>query len=109
MSPAVYIRVSSPKGQKTDSQRAKFEVWLIRHPYKLTYSQKPLKLHSETQARQKGVVSAGAKCPARHEIAERQLHLDMARFPSSNEIDFAPQVSTAASGGRLALRIAQLC
>jgi DNA invertase Pin-like site-specific DNA recombinase len=30
MSMAVYIRVSSPKGQKTDSQRAELEVWLKR-------------------------------------------------------------------------------
>jgi DNA invertase Pin-like site-specific DNA recombinase len=30
MSTAVYIRVSSPKGQKTDSQRAELEAWLKR-------------------------------------------------------------------------------
>jgi len=34
MNPAVYIRVSSPKGQKTDSQRAELEAWLKRHRYK---------------------------------------------------------------------------
>jgi DNA invertase Pin-like site-specific DNA recombinase len=34
MSAAVYIRVSSPKGQKTDSQRAELEAWLKRHHYK---------------------------------------------------------------------------
>src|SRR5206468_3615895 len=34
MSTAVYIRVSSPKGQKTDSQRAELEAWLKRHHYK---------------------------------------------------------------------------
>jgi DNA invertase Pin-like site-specific DNA recombinase len=33
MSTAVYIRVSSPKGQKTDSQRAELEAWLKRHRY----------------------------------------------------------------------------
>jgi DNA invertase Pin-like site-specific DNA recombinase len=33
MSIAVYLRVSSPKGQKTDSQRAELEVWLKRHRY----------------------------------------------------------------------------
>jgi DNA invertase Pin-like site-specific DNA recombinase len=33
MSTAVYIRVSSPKGQKTDSQRAELEAWLKRHHY----------------------------------------------------------------------------
>jgi DNA invertase Pin-like site-specific DNA recombinase len=31
---AVYIRVSSPKGQKTDSQRAELETWLKRHRQK---------------------------------------------------------------------------
>jgi DNA invertase Pin-like site-specific DNA recombinase len=31
MSIGVYIRVSSPKGQKTDSQRAELESWLQRH------------------------------------------------------------------------------
>ena len=31
---AVYIRVSSPKGQKTDSQRAELEAWLKRHKLK---------------------------------------------------------------------------
>lgn len=31
---AVYIRVSSPKGQKTDSQRAELETWLKRHKLK---------------------------------------------------------------------------
>lgn len=34
MSTAVYIRVSSPKGQKTDSQRAELEAWLKRHRYR---------------------------------------------------------------------------
>jgi DNA invertase Pin-like site-specific DNA recombinase len=34
MSVAVYIRVSSPKGQKTDSQRAELEAWLKRHRHK---------------------------------------------------------------------------
>jgi len=34
MSMAVYIRVSSPKGQKTDSQRAELEAWLKRHRQK---------------------------------------------------------------------------
>ena len=34
MSTGVYIRVSSPKGQKTDSQRAELEQWLKRHQYK---------------------------------------------------------------------------
>ena len=34
MSAAVYIRVSSPKGQKTDSQRAELEAWLKRHRHK---------------------------------------------------------------------------
>jgi DNA invertase Pin-like site-specific DNA recombinase len=29
----MYLRVSSPKGQKTDSQRAELEAWLQRHPY----------------------------------------------------------------------------
>jgi DNA invertase Pin-like site-specific DNA recombinase len=31
MDTGVYIRVSSPKGQKTDSQRAGLEAWLKRH------------------------------------------------------------------------------
>jgi DNA invertase Pin-like site-specific DNA recombinase len=34
MSTGVYIRVSSPKGQKTDSQRAELEAWLKRHRHK---------------------------------------------------------------------------
>ena len=34
MSTAIYMRVSSPKGQKTDSQRAELEAWLKRHHYK---------------------------------------------------------------------------
>ena len=34
MSAAVYIRVSSPKGQKTDSQWAELEAWLKRHRLK---------------------------------------------------------------------------
>src|ERR1700751_4850799 len=34
MSIGVYIRVSSPKGQKTDSQRAELETWLKRQRYK---------------------------------------------------------------------------
>jgi DNA invertase Pin-like site-specific DNA recombinase len=34
MSIGVYIRVSSPKGQKTDSQRAELEAWLKRHRHK---------------------------------------------------------------------------
>jgi DNA invertase Pin-like site-specific DNA recombinase len=34
MSLAVYIRVSSPKGQKTDSQRAELQAWLRRHAHK---------------------------------------------------------------------------
>ena len=34
MTTAVYIRVSSPKGQKTDSQRAELEGWLKRHRHK---------------------------------------------------------------------------
>jgi DNA invertase Pin-like site-specific DNA recombinase len=34
MSTAVYIPISSPKGQKTDSQRAELEAWLKRHRYK---------------------------------------------------------------------------
>jgi len=34
MSTGVYIRVSSPKGQKTDSQRAELEAWLKRHRVK---------------------------------------------------------------------------
>jgi DNA invertase Pin-like site-specific DNA recombinase len=33
MTTAIYIRVSSPKGQKTDSQRAELETWLKRHRY----------------------------------------------------------------------------
>jgi DNA invertase Pin-like site-specific DNA recombinase len=31
MTTAVYIRVSSPKGQKTDSQRAELEAWIKRN------------------------------------------------------------------------------
>lgn len=31
MTTAIYIRISSPKGQKTDSQRAELEAWLKRH------------------------------------------------------------------------------
>ena len=34
MSTAIYLRVSSPKGQKTDSQRAELESWLKRHRYR---------------------------------------------------------------------------
>jgi DNA invertase Pin-like site-specific DNA recombinase len=34
MSTGVYVRVSSPKGQKTDSQRAELERWLKRQRYK---------------------------------------------------------------------------
>jgi DNA invertase Pin-like site-specific DNA recombinase len=34
MNTAIYLRVSSPKGQKTDSQRAELEAWLKRHRYK---------------------------------------------------------------------------
>jgi DNA invertase Pin-like site-specific DNA recombinase len=34
MSTGVYVRVSSPKGQKTDSQRAELEAWLKRHRHK---------------------------------------------------------------------------
>ncbi len=34
MSTGVYIRVSSPKGQKTDSQHAELEAWLNRHRYR---------------------------------------------------------------------------
>ena len=34
MSIAVYIRVSSPKGQKTDSQRAEVEAWINRQRMK---------------------------------------------------------------------------
>jgi DNA invertase Pin-like site-specific DNA recombinase len=34
MSTGVYIRVSSPKGQKTDSQRAELEAWVKRHRMK---------------------------------------------------------------------------
>ncbi len=34
MSTAIYIRVSSPKGQKTDSQRAELETWRKRHGLK---------------------------------------------------------------------------
>jgi DNA invertase Pin-like site-specific DNA recombinase len=34
MPPAVYIRVSSPKGQKTDSQRAELEMWAQRQRLK---------------------------------------------------------------------------
>ena len=33
MSTAIYLRVSSLKGQKTDSQRAALEAWLRRHHY----------------------------------------------------------------------------
>ena len=35
MQAAVYIRISSAKGQKTDSQRAELEAWLRRQPYKV--------------------------------------------------------------------------
>ena len=31
MSAAIYLRVSSPRGQKTDSQKAELETWLKRH------------------------------------------------------------------------------
>lgn len=34
MAIGVYIRVSSPKGQKTDRQRAELEAWLKRHRHK---------------------------------------------------------------------------
>jgi DNA invertase Pin-like site-specific DNA recombinase len=34
MSIGAYIRVSSPRGQKTDSQRAELEAWLKRQRYK---------------------------------------------------------------------------
>ena len=34
MSTAIYIRVSSPKGQKTDSQRAELEMWRKRQRLK---------------------------------------------------------------------------
>jgi DNA invertase Pin-like site-specific DNA recombinase len=34
MTTGVYIRVSSPKGQKTDSQRAELDAWLKRHRHK---------------------------------------------------------------------------
>ena len=34
MTIAVYIRVSSPKGQKTDSQRAEVEAWINRRHIK---------------------------------------------------------------------------
>ena len=34
MSTGVYLRVSSPKGQRTDSQRAELEAWLKRHRQK---------------------------------------------------------------------------
>ena len=34
MSTGVYIRVSSPKGQRTDSQRAELDAWLKRHRLK---------------------------------------------------------------------------
>ena len=34
MTIAVYIRVSSPKGQKTDSQRAEVEAWINRQRIK---------------------------------------------------------------------------
>ena len=33
MSTAIYLRVSSPKGQKIDSQRTELEAWLKRHHY----------------------------------------------------------------------------
>jgi DNA invertase Pin-like site-specific DNA recombinase len=36
MTAAVYIRVSSPKGQKTDSQRAELEAWIKRQRIKGT-------------------------------------------------------------------------
>jgi DNA invertase Pin-like site-specific DNA recombinase len=38
MTAAVYIRVSSPKGQKTDSQRAELEAWAKRQRLKRTSS-----------------------------------------------------------------------
>jgi DNA invertase Pin-like site-specific DNA recombinase len=34
MNAGIYLRVSSPKGQKTDSQRAELEAWLKRQRYK---------------------------------------------------------------------------
>ena len=34
MSIGVYLRVSSPQGQKTDNQRAELESWLKRQRYK---------------------------------------------------------------------------
>jgi len=34
MNTGIYIRVSSPKGQKTDSQRAELEAWLKRQRIK---------------------------------------------------------------------------
>jgi DNA invertase Pin-like site-specific DNA recombinase len=34
--PAVYIRVSSAKGQKTDSQRAELDQWLKRQGFPIT-------------------------------------------------------------------------
>jgi DNA invertase Pin-like site-specific DNA recombinase len=34
MTTGVYIRISSPKGQKTDSQKAELEAWLKRHRHK---------------------------------------------------------------------------
>ena len=34
MSTGIYIRVSSPKGQKIDSQRAELEAWVKRHRMK---------------------------------------------------------------------------
>jgi DNA invertase Pin-like site-specific DNA recombinase len=34
MPTAIYIRVSSPKGQKIDSQRAELEAWLKRQRIK---------------------------------------------------------------------------
>jgi DNA invertase Pin-like site-specific DNA recombinase len=37
MSTGVYIRVSSPKGQKTDSQRAELQAWLKRHRHKAVH------------------------------------------------------------------------
>jgi hypothetical protein len=38
MPTAVYIRVSSAKGQKTDSQRAELEAWLRRQRLKSSKS-----------------------------------------------------------------------
>jgi DNA invertase Pin-like site-specific DNA recombinase len=34
MTTGIYVRVSSPKGQKTDSQKAELEAWLKRHRHK---------------------------------------------------------------------------